>query len=361
MRSRAGSCAAGRARARTRRRWPRPGARSRRRGRSACAATSPSARLIAPAERRVHDELHAAASRRRSARTRSSLGRQRAERGVRRGEVGAPPALRRGVGSCRARPRAPARAAAEAARHELRVDVRAQRGDLARQLAVRAGASPSQNGTVGGAPPRVAHAHDARLDAADAPRGAAEQEHVARHALDRPVFVDGADEGVVGVGDHAVVGDLGDRAARGERGEPRAAPAAQHAVHAIAVHVRGAATAPGLDTLRDAARAPRRSRSRASCCVRARRGAPARRAPPRSSRSAAHAATICCARMSSGATRRVHASSSPARTRAQQRRALDELVARRRDTDGPSARAPRAWPERPTRWSNVAMLRGEPS
>ena len=87
---------------------------------------------------------------------------------------------------------------------------------------MRAGASPVQNGTVGGVVAGVAHAHDAGLDPPDLPRVRAEQEDVARHRLDGPVLVDGADEGVVGLGDHAVVADLGDRAARRERGEPGA-------------------------------------------------------------------------------------------------------------------------------------------
>ena len=87
----------------------------------------------------------------------------------------------------------------------------------------------------------VADAHDARLDPADLPRVRAEQEDVARHRLDGPVLVDGADEGVVGLGDDAVVAGLGDRTARGERGEARALAAAQLAVDRVVVHVRARA------------------------------------------------------------------------------------------------------------------------
>ena len=61
---------------------------------------------------------------------------------------------------------------------------------------------------------RVDDAHDAGFDAPDLPRVRAEQEDVAGHRLDGPVLVDGADEEVVGLGEHAVVADLGDRAAR---------------------------------------------------------------------------------------------------------------------------------------------------
>ena len=56
------------------------------------------------------------------------------------------------------------------------------------------GASPSQNGIVGGAPCASSTRILPDLDAADAPRAVAEQEDVARHALDREVFVDLADE-----------------------------------------------------------------------------------------------------------------------------------------------------------------------
>jgi hypothetical protein len=108
---------------------------------------------------------------------------------------------------------------------------------------VRAGASPSQKGTVGG------HAHDTRLDAADPPRRAPEEEHVALHALDGPVLVDGADRRVVRVGDDAIVGRLGNGAARRQRGEPGAPPASQDVVDAVAVKIRGPASTPGLDAV----------------------------------------------------------------------------------------------------------------
>ena len=112
--------------------------------------------------------------------------------------------------------------------------------------AVRAGrlAHPERDGGRGVA--GVADAHHAGLDAADLPRVRAEQEDVAGHRLDGPVLVDGADERVVGLGDHAVVAGLGDRAARRERGEPGALAPAQLAVDGVVVHVRATRAATGL-------------------------------------------------------------------------------------------------------------------
>ena len=107
-------------------------------------------------------------------------------------------------------------------------DLGAQRRHLGRELRRARGRLAQPERHRGRRAARVGHAHYARLDAPDAPRRAAEQEHVAGHALDGPVLVHRADEGVVGIEQHAVVGGVGDRAAGGERREARAAPAAQH-------------------------------------------------------------------------------------------------------------------------------------
>ncbi len=112
---------------------------------------------------------------------------------------------------------------------------------------MRAGASPSQKGTDGGAPwastTRTMPASTRRIRQDVLP----EEEDVARHALDGPVLVDGADHRVVGIGHHLVVRRLRNGAARGERDEPRAAPAPQHAVDAVAMQVGAATAAAGLD------------------------------------------------------------------------------------------------------------------
>ena len=145
---------------------------------------------------------------------------------------------------------------------------------------MRAGASPSQNGIVGGAPPRVLHAHLAALDAADAPRAVAEQEDVARHGLDGEVLVERADGRLVGLEHDLVVGGVGDGAARGDRGQPRAAPAPQPPPHRVAVKARARAPAPRGDALGqhvDHRVEVARGRARR----RAPRAGPARRARPR--------------------------------------------------------------------------------
>ena len=59
---------------------------------------------------------------------------------------------------------------------------------------LRPGASPSQNGMVGGCAVRVLDAHRAALDAQDAIGRIAELEDVARHALDGEILVHRADE-----------------------------------------------------------------------------------------------------------------------------------------------------------------------
>ena len=64
---------------------------------------------------------------------------------------------------------------------------------------VRAGASPSQNGTARGGAFGVHDPDRARLDPADPPGGAPEEEDVAGHRLDRPVLVDSADERLLGL------------------------------------------------------------------------------------------------------------------------------------------------------------------
>ena len=85
---------------------------------------------------------------------------------------------------------------------------------------------------------RVLDPHHAAFDADDAIALVAELEDVAGHALDREILVHGADEMVLGLEQHLIVGVVRDRAAGRQGGKPGAAPAAprgeafrQHAHH----------------------------------------------------------------------------------------------------------------------------------
>src|SRR5260370_30146071 len=61
-------------------------------------------------------------------------------------------------------------------------------------------------------------------------------EDVAAHALDRKVLVDRADDLILGLEQHLIVGIVRDRTAGGQRGQPSAAPAAQLVVHRVVVN-----------------------------------------------------------------------------------------------------------------------------
>ncbi len=75
---------------------------------------------------------------------------------------------------------------------------------------------------------RVLDPHDAALDALDPIAPVAELEDVAGKAFDGEILVHRADEMVLGLEQHLIVGVVGDGAAGGQRGEPGAATAAQH-------------------------------------------------------------------------------------------------------------------------------------
>ena len=94
---------------------------------------------------------------------------------------------------------------------------------------MRPGASPSQNGHGRRLPLGVLDPDGPALDPLDAVGGVAELKDVAGHALDREILVDRADDLILRLEQHLVVGGVGNRAARGQRGRPRAAPAAQDA------------------------------------------------------------------------------------------------------------------------------------
>src|SRR6476661_3667032 len=94
---------------------------------------------------------------------------------------------------------------------------------------------------------RILHAYDTTLHAQDAVTRIAELEHVAAHALDRPVLVHRADDLVLGLQQHLVVGIVWDRASRGDRGEAGTAPAAQDTVHRVVVDERAPSPAPAAE------------------------------------------------------------------------------------------------------------------
>src|SRR6266436_523638 len=104
------------------------------------------------------------------------------------------------------------------------IDVVAQRSDRGRKLggARRRLPRPERDGRR--RPRRRLDADPAALDAPDPPGGVAEEEDVARHALDGEVLVDPPDENPRGVLHHVVVGVVGDRPAAGQRQETRGAP-----------------------------------------------------------------------------------------------------------------------------------------
>ena len=70
---------------------------------------------------------------------------------------------------------------------------------------------------------RVRYAHNTASDLQDLPRRVAELEDVAGHALDREVLVEGADECIVRLEQHAIVGHFGNRSSRGNRQHSRSA------------------------------------------------------------------------------------------------------------------------------------------
>ena len=116
---------------------------------------------------------------------------------------------------------------------------------------VRPGASPSQNGMVGGWPcasstrTRPASTRRIRYDVLPSWKMSPARLSIAKSSLTR------ADELARGLEHDVVVGGVGNRAARGDRGEARAAPAAQHAIHRIAMHVRRAMAAARAEPFGD--------------------------------------------------------------------------------------------------------------
>ena len=189
----------------------------------------------------------------------------------------------------------------------------------------------------------------------------AEQEHVARHRLDRrsprramPIVRP------LGLQHDVVVRVVGDRAARGERGQARAAPRRAAGASTPSRWSSAPRAARGRVAMPSASMSTTASKSsRASVGVRRRPAAERRRARPRPAPRTRRSPTICWARMSSGASRRlsrVDLAARAARTRAAHSTSWSRVSGKSR----PLGVARRAWPERPTRCSAVAIERGEP-
>ena len=202
------------------------------------------------AEGRVQHELHAARFVEEPLEDERPLRRNHAERAVSLGEI-----RKRLVGGVQgqARLRREPRneiLPAEAGSREPRIHRRAQVAHRARQLVAPGRRLPEPERNVGRRAMRVGDADRARAHLQHTPRRVAELKDVARHRLDREVLVQGADERVARIDDDPVVRDLGDRAARGLREQPRAAAAAHQAVDFVAMDQRGAAAAPRREAVR---------------------------------------------------------------------------------------------------------------
>src|SRR5262249_33363660 len=116
-------------------------------------------------------------------------------------------------------------------------------GRRGRQFVAATGrfAEPERNGRRH--PVRVLDPHYASLHAYDAIALVAELEDVAGLALDREILVHRADEMVLGLEQHLIVGVVRDRASGCQGGEPRAAPATQQMVDAVERDERAAPAA----------------------------------------------------------------------------------------------------------------------
>ena len=259
----------------------------------------------APAERRVDARAACRPPRRRSARRRrvSCVGTRAERRAPGRDVV----AHQLGAAPRRARTRASSHAAAAsrvARRARAAISSRSA-ADLGRQLARarRALAEPERDRRRRAVrrprrAPRPASTRRMRHEVLPSRKTSPAMLSIAKSSSTR------ADERAVGLQHDVVVGVVGDRAARGERGQARAAPAAQRAGRrrrgGAARRARPRLVAmPSDEHVDDRVEVARARESR----VRARRGGRARRARPRPTPRHAQAATICCARMSSGASR----------------------------------------------------------
>ncbi len=208
----------------------------------ALAQREPPRPIETASERRVDDELHAAGFVEEPLENDRRLRGHRAERRAAGREV--LDELRRRIGGDAGR-------FAQAGDHggcvarvvDPRGDFRAQPRHRARQLVGPPRRFAEPEGNRRRLAVRVFDPHAARFDAPDLVRRIAQLEDVAGEALDGEILVDGADDHVGGLQHDLVVRGVGDRAAGRERGETRAAASAQHAVHRVAVDVGCAVSA----------------------------------------------------------------------------------------------------------------------
>ena len=246
-----------------------------------------------------------------------------------------------GIRKCRGR-------SSPAAAHSL-----PQVADLRRELARPAGRLAEPERKRRRLALRVRDADDAGLDPDDAPRRVAELEDVAAVGLDGPVLVDGPDERAFRLEPHLVVGGVGNRAAGHERREagalrPHAGGRSRR---------RGAAAPVGRRCgARRRGRTPRaKAPDRARPSARGRRA----RAPPTLRR---HAGRDDLLREDVERARR--------HRRAVEDRAPDATSRSAAPSTSSSSVSGKSrpfgifrstWPERPTRWRNVAIERVAPT
>ena len=161
---------------------------------------------------RMDDELHAADLVEEALEHDRVLRRQAAERRVRRGEI-LDQLLRGGRVDADLVDQPAQGARRRPGGRQARGDLGAQARHRRRQLVAAPGrlAEPERNGRRRAV--RVLDPHHAALDAQDAVALVAELEDVAGHALDREVLVQRADDVVLGLEQHLVVGVVGDGAA----------------------------------------------------------------------------------------------------------------------------------------------------
>ena len=177
------------------------------------------------------------------------LGRQAAERGMRRGQILDQLAHGRLADAELIHQPAQGAIARRVGRQvcgDFRPKARHRHGQLV--AAARRLAQPERN--CGWQAMRILDPDDTALDPQDAVRGVAELEDVAGHALDREILVHGADRLVLGLEDDAVVGGVRDRTARGQPGQARAPPSTQYTIDAVIVDQSPAPAATGAEALR---------------------------------------------------------------------------------------------------------------